>query len=203
MSIPLRLMMDSAFDLQPDLGKLHWQNPWRGREGGRTVELNVTYCKVWSRCYATTARWAHIPGSFLDNGSVNTFPQQETRMQQWYSKRGTVLSMVHVGVIVMQRRDKHISVATKPDTKIEDLCFLRGPCRGVISGTKLRTQSVESQCVMRRLDAWCEMAAILGASWLKYWKSCNSESCKEDSESSVQESVKRGLEIVKLKNLHC
>jgi hypothetical protein len=32
------------------------------------------YCSVYSRCYVTTARWADIPGLFLGNGSVNTFP---------------------------------------------------------------------------------------------------------------------------------
>jgi hypothetical protein len=32
------------------------------------------YCSVLSRCYATTSRWADIPGHFLGNGSVNTFP---------------------------------------------------------------------------------------------------------------------------------
>jgi hypothetical protein len=30
---------------------------------------------VQSRCYATTARWADIPGPFLGNSLVNTFPQ--------------------------------------------------------------------------------------------------------------------------------
>jgi hypothetical protein len=37
---------------------------------------------VQSRYYATTARWTDIPGSFLGNGSVNTFPQQQTQRQQ-------------------------------------------------------------------------------------------------------------------------
>jgi hypothetical protein len=27
-----------------------------------------------SCCYATAARWSDIPGPFLGNGSVNTFP---------------------------------------------------------------------------------------------------------------------------------
>jgi hypothetical protein len=35
------------------------------------------YCSVWSSCYATIARWADIPGQFLDNGSVNMFLQQQ------------------------------------------------------------------------------------------------------------------------------
>jgi hypothetical protein len=41
----------------------------------------IVYCSVYSRCYATTARWANIPGQFLGNGSVNTFPQKRIRMQ--------------------------------------------------------------------------------------------------------------------------
>jgi hypothetical protein len=28
---------------------------------------------MYSRCYATTTRWADIPGPFLGSGSVNTF----------------------------------------------------------------------------------------------------------------------------------
>jgi hypothetical protein len=39
-------------------------------------------CSVYSRCYATTARSDDMPGSFLGNGSVNTFPQQGTDAQQ-------------------------------------------------------------------------------------------------------------------------
>jgi hypothetical protein len=40
------------------------------------------YCCMWSRCHATTARWADIPGSFLENELVNTFPQQRIDAQQ-------------------------------------------------------------------------------------------------------------------------
>jgi hypothetical protein len=61
------------------------------------------------------------------------FPQQETRMQQWYSKRGMVFSVVRPVTVATQRRGKHISAATKPDTKTEEVRFLRGPCRGIIS----------------------------------------------------------------------
>jgi hypothetical protein len=43
------------------------------------------HCSVQSRCYATTERWVDIPGSFLANGSVSTFPQQQTRKQLWKS----------------------------------------------------------------------------------------------------------------------
>jgi hypothetical protein len=34
----------------------------------------IYYCSVYKRCYAMTARWADITGTFLGNGSVNTFP---------------------------------------------------------------------------------------------------------------------------------
>jgi hypothetical protein len=46
---------------------------------------------VYSRCYATTARWADIPGPFLGNSSVNTFPLLDSRfliMQQLYYNSG-------------------------------------------------------------------------------------------------------------------
>jgi hypothetical protein len=42
-------------------------------------------CSVYSCCYAMTARWADIPGPFLGNASVNTFPLLGSRfliMQQ-------------------------------------------------------------------------------------------------------------------------
>jgi hypothetical protein len=32
------------------------------------------HCSVYSRCYATRARYANNPDQFLGNGSVNTFP---------------------------------------------------------------------------------------------------------------------------------
>jgi hypothetical protein len=76
-------------------------------------------------------RWEGIPRLFLGNGSVNTFPQQQTRKQQWYSNRGTVFSVVRATAIAMQRRGKHISAAMNPHTTMEELCFLRGPCRDV------------------------------------------------------------------------
>jgi hypothetical protein len=38
-------------------------------ESSSETSENTTLC-----CYATTARWADIPGPFLGNGSVNIFP---------------------------------------------------------------------------------------------------------------------------------
>jgi hypothetical protein len=40
------------------------------------------YSRVQSFCYAMTASWGRIPGPIPGNGSVNTFPQQQTRTQQ-------------------------------------------------------------------------------------------------------------------------
>jgi hypothetical protein len=37
------------------------------------ANLCIAQCSVQSRCYATTAKWADIPGPFLGTGSVNTF----------------------------------------------------------------------------------------------------------------------------------
>jgi hypothetical protein len=34
---------------------------------------HVKHGSIWSRCYATNARWADIAGQFLGNNSVNTF----------------------------------------------------------------------------------------------------------------------------------
>jgi hypothetical protein len=61
-----------------------------------------------SRCYATTARWADIPGLFLGNGSVNTFPLLGSRF------------------LIIQQFDYNSG----------ELCFLRGPCREVITETR-------------------------------------------------------------------
>jgi hypothetical protein len=65
-----------------------------------------------------------MPEPFLGNGSVNTFPQQQTRKQQWYSNRITVLSVVRVAAVATRRHGKHISAAKNPDTTIEELYFL-------------------------------------------------------------------------------
>jgi hypothetical protein len=73
---------------------------------------------------------------FLGKGSVNTFPQQQTRMQQWYSNRGTAFSVIRAAAVAMQRRDIHISAAANPDITIEGLCFLCGQCRDVINKVK-------------------------------------------------------------------
>jgi hypothetical protein len=81
------------------------------------------YFSVKSRCFATTVRWADIPGPFVGNGSVSTFPQQQAQKQQRYSNRGTVFSVVCVVVVAMQRLGSHISAATDPDKTIEELCF--------------------------------------------------------------------------------
>jgi hypothetical protein len=58
-----------------------------------------------------------MPGPFLGNGSVNTFPQQ-----QQYSNRAMVFSVVCAAAVAMQRRGTRTSAATNPDT-IEELCF--------------------------------------------------------------------------------
>jgi hypothetical protein len=42
----------------------------RKNEGNRGSE----YCSVLNRCYAMTASWADVPGTFLDNGLVHTSP---------------------------------------------------------------------------------------------------------------------------------
>jgi hypothetical protein len=65
-----------------------------------------------------------IPGPFLGSSSVNTFPQQQTKTQQWYNNRGMVFSMVCAMAIVAQRCGKHISAATNPGTTIKELRFL-------------------------------------------------------------------------------
>jgi hypothetical protein len=47
----------------------HWG--WGG-EDSRHLSQTKTYCSVYSRFYTTTARWADMPGPFLDNGLVHT-----------------------------------------------------------------------------------------------------------------------------------
>jgi hypothetical protein len=50
-------------------------DPW-GQE-------KITYSSLYTNfIVATIARWADMPGTFLGNGSVNTFPQQGTDAQQ-------------------------------------------------------------------------------------------------------------------------
>jgi hypothetical protein len=51
---------------------------------------------------------ANIPEWFLGNGSVNTFPQQQTLTQQWYSNRGTVFSVIRYVAVATQQRGKHL-----------------------------------------------------------------------------------------------
>jgi hypothetical protein len=72
-----------------------------------------------------------MPGPFVGIDSVNTFPQQ-TRKQQWYRDRETVFCDPRRGHCY-QRRCKHISAAANRNTAIEELCFMCGPCRDVIS----------------------------------------------------------------------
>jgi hypothetical protein len=72
-------------------------------------------------------------GSLLCNISVNTFPQQQTRTQQWYSNRGTVLSVVRTAAVATQRRSKQMSTTINLDKIIKEMCFLCGSCRDVIS----------------------------------------------------------------------
>jgi hypothetical protein len=105
----------------------------RRKLDGQTLFNTPTLCSLQSRYYATTAILANIPEEFLGNGLVKTFPQQQTRMQQWYSNRGPVFSVVCSAVVAKQRRGKHISGATNPDT-IEEVCFLCRPCRDVTTG---------------------------------------------------------------------
>jgi hypothetical protein len=49
------------------------------------VRYGLNFCIVACRAYATTTKWADIQGPFLGNGSVNTFPQEHTRTQQYKS----------------------------------------------------------------------------------------------------------------------
>jgi hypothetical protein len=73
----------------------------------------------------------NIPEPFLGNSTVNKFPQKQTRTQQWYTNIATAFSVVRAAIVATQRRGKHTSKRT------EELCFQRGPCRGVIIRTVL------------------------------------------------------------------
>jgi hypothetical protein len=74
----------------------------------------------------------------LGNGSVNRFPRKRTGSKQYKSG---VFFVNRVGTVAMQRRGKHAS------STIERLCFLRGPCRGVI----LKTIGA---AVQRKVQLW-------------------------------------------------
>jgi hypothetical protein len=50
------------------------------------------------------ARWVDMLRPFLGNGSVNTFPQQQTRTQQWCSNKGTVSSAVLAAAVARKTR---------------------------------------------------------------------------------------------------
>jgi hypothetical protein len=100
-----------------------------------------------------------IQEPLLGNGSVNTFPQQRIRTEKCYSNRGTVFSVVRAADLATQRHGKHISEATIPDTTIEELCFLCGPCRDVITG-RFRAYSVDGQAAKKRLYM-CKLERVI------------------------------------------
>jgi hypothetical protein len=52
------------------------------------------------------------------------------------NNRRTVFSVVRAVVVATQRCGKHTSTATSPEATMEELCFLRGPCREGISETR-------------------------------------------------------------------
>jgi hypothetical protein len=58
---------------------------------------------VYSRCYATIAKWADIPGPFLGNGSVNTFELLHNRFiimhQLYYTDGRSVFYMVRAEML--------------------------------------------------------------------------------------------------------
>jgi hypothetical protein len=61
------------------------------------IKTVLIHCSVQSRCYATTERWEDVPGPFLNNSLVNTFPLLGSTlliMQQLdYNSGRTVFSM--------------------------------------------------------------------------------------------------------------
>jgi hypothetical protein len=59
---------------------------------------------MYSRWYATTARLPDISGPFLPNGSVNTFPQQDTNATMIQQQRTGVFYVAHAEVL--QARNK-------------------------------------------------------------------------------------------------
>jgi hypothetical protein len=63
---------------------------------------------VYSRFYATTPRWADIPGLFLGNGSVNTFPLLGSRFlitqQLDYNNRRAVFYVVRAEMFITKRQ---------------------------------------------------------------------------------------------------
>jgi hypothetical protein len=75
------------------------------------ISLEISrYYRVYSHCYATTARWANILDPFLSNSSENTFPLLGSRF------------------LITQQLDFNNGREG----------FLRGPCREVVSETKFR-----------------------------------------------------------------
>jgi hypothetical protein len=55
----------------------------------RHIRFSRMSSGIWCRCYVTT-----VGEPLVGIGSVNTFPQQQTRTQQWYSNRNGVFCVV-------------------------------------------------------------------------------------------------------------
>jgi hypothetical protein len=74
-----------------------------------------------------------------------TTNQQETTEERLQ----VVFSVVRNAAVTMQRLGTHISAATVElqKTTTEELCFLCGPCRGIISWKPPQQQS-DSLCVL-------------------------------------------------------
>jgi hypothetical protein len=69
--------------------------------------------------------------------------------------------------VARERLGKHVPAATDSHVT-EERCFLRGPCRDVISKGQVCTSAQLSQSVKRRLECWCEMPASLVVSKLQF-----------------------------------
>jgi hypothetical protein len=75
-----------------------------------------------------------------------------------------MFSVVRAAAVTTQRYGKHLSAATNPDTTIEELCFIRGPCRDVISkGPSFSLVSSVRKSVKRGLEPGGRGIAIVGA----------------------------------------
>jgi hypothetical protein len=87
---------DHCRDQNQNVNHVEWQGTY----------IYGTYCSVKIRCYGTTARLADIPWPFVGNGSVNTFPQQQTRTHvvfsvwsvQWCYDQGIRLELIQLSV---------------------------------------------------------------------------------------------------------
>jgi hypothetical protein len=80
------------------------------------------------------------------------------------SNRRIVFSVVRAATVAMQRRYKHTS------TTIEGLCFLHGPCQGVILKTTGAAQLVDKsfvrETVKKRVS--CKGAAVKRRVYVRY-----------------------------------